>query len=73
MAEKINLAPFHKYASDRKEAEMLGLEMHARLEAGLMGTFPASDPVGAAQPAPPKHADDQRNTTLWDKLTAIFK
>ena len=45
MAQKANLTPVDK--SDRREAERLDLERHARLEAGLI------DPVSAIQPAPP--------------------
>ena len=44
MAQKANLTPVYK--SDRREAEKLDLEKHARLEAGLI------DPVSAIQPAP---------------------
>jgi hypothetical protein len=52
MAEKkINLAPLDRYTADRKESELADLETHARLEAGLIGTFPASDLVSATQPA----------------------
>ena len=46
---------------------------NARLEAGLIDTFPASDSVSAAQSAPSKHDGDQRDASLWEKLTAIFK
>ena len=46
MAQKANLTPVDKYESDRREAERLDLEKHARLEAGLI------DPVSAIQPAP---------------------
>ena len=45
----------------------------ARLEAGLIETFPASDPVSAAQPAPSKHDSDQSNDSLWNKVMAIFR
>jgi hypothetical protein len=45
MAEKINLAPFDKYASDREEAERLDLEMHARLEAGLIDSRPLTSRI----------------------------
>jgi hypothetical protein len=37
-----------------------------------MGSFPASDPVSAAQPAPSK-ADSAENTSLWDKVLAVFR
>ena len=44
MAQKANLTPVDN--SDRREAERLDLEKHARLEAGLI------DPVSAIRPAP---------------------
>jgi len=56
MAEKkFDPAPHDKHAVDPKEAAKADAEMHARLEAGLVETFPASDPVSAAQPAKTKH------------------
>jgi hypothetical protein len=73
MVEKLDPAPIDKNAADPQEAAAGDLEMHARLEAGLIDTFPASDPVSATQPAPSKHDGDQCNASLWDKLTAIFK
>jgi hypothetical protein len=47
MAQKANLTSVDKYEADRREAERLDLEKHARLEAGLI------DPVSATQPSPP--------------------
>jgi hypothetical protein len=73
MAEKFNPAAHDKHADDPKEAALANMETHARLEAGLMDTFPASDPVSAAQPAPSKHDSDQSNDSLWDKMMAIFR
>jgi hypothetical protein len=55
MAEKFNPAPRDKLAADPREAERRDQELHAKLEAGLIDTFPASDPVSAAQPAPTRH------------------
>jgi hypothetical protein len=72
MAEKFNPAPHDKHADDPRKAAQADMETHARLEAGLMDTFPASDPVSAAQPAPTKHDSDQ-NDSLWDKVMAIFR
>jgi hypothetical protein len=52
------------------------------LEAGLIDTFPASDPVSAAQPAPtkpdrkqpaPATQDNEPNTSLWEKVKAAFR
>ena len=54
MAEKFDPAAHDKHADNPREAAKADLETHARLEAGLIDTFPASDPVSAAQPAPSK-------------------
>ena len=55
-------------------------EMHARLEAGLIDSFPASDPVSAAQPAPSRHDNEpikqcnvKDSESLWDKVKAVFR
>ena len=82
MAEKFNPAPHDRYAEDPKEAERADAELHARLEAGLIDTFPASDPVSAAQPAPTKPdkkepastaQDNEPNASLWDKVKSAFR
>lgn len=86
MAEKFDPAPHDPHAADTKEAALADAEMHARLEAGLIDSFPASDPVSAAQPAPTRHDDhrdaasaedlDQDNGShhsLWDKVKAVFR
>jgi hypothetical protein len=72
MAEKFNPAAHDKHAADPPEAAKADREIHTKLEAGLVGSFPASDPVSAAQPAPSKH-DGEREASLWDKMLAIFK
>ena len=51
MVEKFNPAPLDKHAVDPREAERADQDTHARIEAGLIDSFPASDPVSAAQPA----------------------
>lgn len=51
MAETFNPAPHDKHATDPREAAAADQEMHARLEAGLIDSFPASDPVSATQPS----------------------
>ncbi len=51
MAEKFDPAPHDKHAADPREAAASDQEMHARLEAGLIDSFPASDPVSATQPS----------------------
>ena len=59
MAEKFNPAAHDKHAEDPRKALAADREVHEKLEAGLIDTFPASDPVSAAQPAPSKHDADR--------------
>ncbi len=84
MAEKFNPAPHDKHAADPREAEMADAEMHARLEAGLIDTFPASDPVSATQPthsvrrrdhddSDRDHDRHARHASLWEKVKAAFR
>ena len=72
MAEKFDPAAHDKHAEDPRQAQAADRESHARLQAGLEGSFPASDPVSAAQPAPSKH-DDDRDQSLWDKVMSVFR
>jgi hypothetical protein len=83
MAAKFDPAAPDKHAADPREAALADEETHARLEAGLIDTFPASDPVSAAQPAPSKvdgdnaegdrsHREDEPRS-LWDKVKAAFR
>ncbi len=61
MAEKFNPAPRDKHAADPREAASADRDTHAKLEAGLIGgSFPASDPVSAAQPSPSKVDRDRK-------------
>ncbi|HEV7601729.1 MAG TPA: hypothetical protein VGO49_15925 [Bradyrhizobium sp.] len=73
MVKKFDPAAHDKHADDPKEAALADMETHARLEAGLLDTFPASDPVSATQPAPSKPDGDRHNDTLWDKVKAVFR
>ena len=52
MAEKFNPAPHDKHAD--KPARATDRDRHERLDTGLEDSFPASDPVSVAQPAPSK-------------------
>jgi hypothetical protein len=61
MAEKFDPAPHDRHAADPKEAALADAELHARLEAGLIDTFPASDPLSAAQPAPSRHDSERKD------------
>ena len=73
MPEKFDPAPHDKHADNPREALLADREMHDKLEAGLVGSFPASDPVSAAQPAPSKPDGDRENQSLWDKLRSVFR
>src|SRR5262245_61598127 len=48
MAEKFNPAAHDKHAENPREALKADREIHEKLEAGLVDSFPASDPVSAA-------------------------
>jgi hypothetical protein len=72
MAETFNPAPPDKHADDLHEALAADRETHAKLEAGLIDTFPASDPVAAAQPTPTKADAEADAPSLWDRVMAIF-
>ena len=72
MAQTFNPAPHDKHADDPHEALAADRETHAKLETGLIDTFPASDPVAAAQPTPSKADAEADSPTLWEKVKAIF-
>ena len=67
MAQKANLTPVDKYEADRREAERLDLEKHARLEAGLI------DPVSAIQPALTAEHQHREGLAFWQAIKAMFK
>ncbi|MGY4291728.1 hypothetical protein ACVWXO_010994 [Bradyrhizobium sp. LM2.7] len=71
MAEKFNPAPPDKHADDPHEA-IAADRADAKLDAGLIDTFPASDPVSAAQPTPSKADAEADSPSLWKKVKAIF-
>ncbi|MDE2063870.1 MAG: hypothetical protein KGJ00_15820 [Bradyrhizobium sp.] len=54
MRDKFDPAPHDKHATKPREAVAADQEMHRKLEEGLVGSFPASDPVSAVQPSPSK-------------------
>ena len=72
-AGKFNPSAPDKHADDPRVAALADAEMHARLEAGLIDSFPASDPVSAAQPAPSKPDGDREAASLWHKVMAVFR
>jgi hypothetical protein len=73
MAEKFDPAAHDKHAADPREAARADRDTHGKLEAGLVDSFPASDPVSAAQPSPSKVDGDREGASLWDKLLAVFR
>ena len=73
MVEKFNPAPHDKHTVDPREAVRADRDIHARLEAGLIDSFPASDPVSATQPARSKHDGDRESSSLWDKVKAALR
>jgi hypothetical protein len=72
-APKFNPAARDKHAADPHEALKADREIHEMLEAGLVDTFPASDPVSAAQPAPSKADGDRENASVRDKGRAVYR
>jgi hypothetical protein len=70
---RVNFAPLEKDAADRKEAERLDLEMHARLEAGLIDSLPASDPPSPDQPAPPVEHSSPKGPSFWQAIKTMFQ
>jgi hypothetical protein len=71
MAAKFDPGARDKHAADPHEALRADREIHEKLEAGLLDTFPASDPVSAAQPSPSKADGDRESASLWDKMKGI--
>jgi hypothetical protein len=61
MVEKFNPAALDKHPEDPKEAAKADREMDGNFMAGLVGTFPASDPVSATQPSPGTSAPWRRS------------
>ncbi|MGA7803253.1 hypothetical protein [Bradyrhizobium sp.] len=80
MADQFNPAPHDKHATDPREAAQADQEMHARLEAGLIDSFPASDPASMTQPATatspplsPEKSENEGAPSLWDRVLAFFR
>jgi hypothetical protein len=73
MAEKFDPAAHDKHAANPHEAVLADSNTHAKLEAALVDSFPASDPVSAAQPAPSRHDHVPDGASLWDRIFAVFR
>ena len=72
-AKKFDPAPHDKHAAKPSAALEADREVHAKLESGLMDSFPASDPVSATQPARSKPDGDRESASLWDKVKSVFR
>jgi hypothetical protein len=68
--ETFDPAPHDRHAADPKEAARADQQTHEDLKTGLVGTFPASDPVSATQPAKTRHDDPP--PSLWKKIVSVF-
>jgi hypothetical protein len=64
MTEKFNPAAHDRHAANPREAAAADHATHTKLEAGLRDSFPASDPVSAAQPSPSKHDGEEKKDAL---------
>ncbi|MEO6841864.1 MAG: hypothetical protein ABI192_13995 [Bradyrhizobium sp.] len=73
MAEKFDPAAHDRHAADPREAALADRDIHEELVAGLMDSFPASDPVSAAQPSPSKHDGDRGGPSLWNRVVSVFR
>jgi hypothetical protein len=73
MAQQFDPAAHDKHAVDPREAALADRDAHGKLEAGLVDSFPASDPVSAAQPSPSKHDRSRGEASLWDKVRSMFR
>jgi hypothetical protein len=72
MADKFDPAPPDKYAVSVDEAAWADRRTSEDLKAGLLDTFPASDPVSATQPERSKY-DLEDNKSLWAKIAGVFR
>lgn len=73
MAEKFDPAAHDRHAADPREAALADRDIHAKLEAGLVDSFPASDPVSAVQPSPSKHDGEREQSSLWHRVMSAFR
>lgn len=73
MTKKFDPAPHDKHAVHPREAIKADKKAQEDLKAGLVGTFPASDPVSATQPAPSTADSDREQTSFWNRFASIFR
>jgi hypothetical protein len=73
MAETFDPAAHDRHAANPREAALADRDIHAKLDAGLIDSFPASDPVSSVQPSPSKHDGDRKGASLWDRILSVFR
>ena len=73
MSQKFDPAAHDRHAVSPREAALADRDIHAKLEAGLIDSFPASDPVSSVQPSPSKHDGEREGLSLWHKVRAVFR
>jgi hypothetical protein len=73
MAETFDPAAHDRHAANPREAALADRDIHAKLDAGLIDSFPASDPVSSVQPSPSKHDGDGKGASLWDRILSVFR
>ena len=73
MAETFDPAAHDRHAANPREAALADRDIHAKLDAGLIDSFPASDPLSSVQPSPSKHDGDREGKSLWNKVLSIFR
>ena len=73
MVQKFDPAAHDRHAANPREAALADRDIHAKLDAGLVDSFPASDPVSSVQPTPSKHDADRQDPSLWNKIRAAFR
>lgn len=64
MSKSFDPSPLDKHADNQSEATKADKEHSDRVDRGLEGSFPASDPVSASQPA--KSKPDAHPTIIDD-------
>jgi hypothetical protein len=67
MTAQFDPAPHDKHADNPDNPPA---KVNAALEAGLAGSFPASDPVSVVQPATSRRNAD---SSLWQRITTLFR
>jgi hypothetical protein len=70
MIERFDPASVDKHAADPNATADADRKMHEKLKSGLVGTFPASDPVSITQPSP--QSMTAIKTRVWRKIVAMF-